>query len=45
MIQFLREEEKRKIYIATELGREILNIEIKRIERLYKNVKGANADE
>ena len=44
LIQFLREEEKRKIYIATELGREILDIEIKRIERLYKNVKGENAD-
>lgn len=45
LIQFLREEDKRKIYIATDLGMEILNIEIKRIERLYKNVKGENTDE
>lgn len=37
LIFFVREEEKRKIYCATELGREILNIEIRRIERLYKN--------
>lgn len=45
LIQFRREEEKRKIYIITDLGTEILNIEIKRIERLYKNVKGEAADE
>lgn len=40
LITFLREEEKRKVYIITDLGREILNIEIRRIERLYKNIKG-----
>lgn len=45
LIRFLREEEKRKIYIATDLGKEILYIEIKRIERLYKNSKGENANE
>lgn len=40
LIQFVREEEKRKLYKATDLGKEILNIELKRIERLYKNSKG-----
>lgn len=40
LIQFTKEEEKRKFYIITELGKEILTIEIKRIERLYKNSKG-----
>lgn len=44
LINFLREEEKRKIYIITDLGLEILNLEIKRIERLYKNSKGVNID-
>lgn len=39
LIYFYSEEEKRKLYQITELGREILNIEIKRIERLYKNSK------
>lgn len=45
LIQFVREEEKRKLYKATELGKEILNIELKRIERLYKNSKGEMVDE
>ena len=40
LIQFVREEEKRKLYIITELGREILDIELRRIERLYRNSKG-----
>ena len=40
LIQFMKEEEKRKSYIITDLGREILNIELKRIERLYKNSRG-----
>lgn len=40
LIQFTKEEGKRKSYIITELGREILNIELKRIKRLYKNSKG-----
>ena len=39
LIKFIREEEKRKIYVITELGTEVLNIEMKRIERLYKNIK------
>ena len=40
LIQFVREEEKRKLYTITELGKQILATEIKRIERLYKNSKG-----
>jgi DNA-binding PadR family transcriptional regulator len=36
----VREEDKRKIYKISELGQEILNIELKRIERLYRNSKG-----
>lgn len=40
LITFCREEEKRKLYQLTALGREILETEIRRIERLYKNSKG-----
>lgn len=40
LIRFTREEEKRRLYIITELGQEILNIELRRIERIYKNSKG-----
>ena len=36
LIQFIREEDKRKIYQITDLGMEVLRIELKRIERLYK---------
>lgn len=36
VIRFVKEEDKRKIYEITEFGKEILNIELKRIERLYK---------
>lgn len=39
LIRFVKEEEKRKIYQITELGNEVLEIELKRIERLYKNSK------
>ena len=35
-----REEDKRKLYRITELGIEVLNLDIKRIERLYRNSKG-----
>ncbi|MBQ7314342.1 MAG: PadR family transcriptional regulator [Clostridia bacterium] len=40
LISFVREEEKRRLYRITELGREILAMEMKRIERLYKNSIG-----
>ena len=36
LIRFVREEEKRKIYEITYLGREVLQTEIARIERLYR---------
>ena len=36
VIRFLREEEKRKIYQITPLGAELLEIEKKRIARLYR---------
>lgn len=36
VIRFVREEDKRKIYQITDLGSEVLQIELKRIERLYK---------
>ena len=39
LIRFVREEEKRKIYHITELGRQVLDLEMKRIERLYRNMK------
>lgn len=39
LIAFVREEEKRKLYSITELGRQILELEIQRIERLYRNSK------
>lgn len=41
LIQFVREEEKRKIYHITELGKEVLQLEVKRIERLHRNAKEA----
>ena len=44
LIAFCREEEKRKLYQITGLGREVLDNELKRIERLYKNSKGVDID-
>ena len=40
LISFVREEEKRKLYKSTELGKEVLEIEINRIKRLYRNIGG-----
>lgn len=40
LIRFIREEEKRKLYKITELGNEILDTEIARIKRLYRNIGG-----
>ena len=37
VIRFVREEEKRKIYQITTLGNEVLQLELKRIKRLYRN--------
>lgn len=40
LIQFVREDEKRKLYHITELGKKILELEINRIKRLYRNIGG-----
>ena len=45
LIVFEREDEKRKLYQITELGKEVLQLEMKRIERLYKNSKGEEIHE
>lgn len=38
LIRFVREEDKRKLYRITELGTQILELEMKRITRLYRNL-------
>ena len=40
LIVFIKEEDKRKIYHITDLGHDVLEIEIRRIDRLYRNMKG-----
>jgi len=40
LIRLVCEEEKRKLYEITDLGREVLQLEKKRIARLYKNSCG-----
>ncbi len=42
LICIYTEVEKRKIYQITEIGEAVLNLEIKRIERLYKTAKEIN---
>ncbi len=39
LICFVCEEDKRKIYQITDLGLEVLQTELKRIERLYKIIQ------
>lgn len=39
LIRFVKEEDKRKTYIITELGRAVLELEIKRIRRLYHTME------
>lgn len=41
LIVFIREQEKRKIYQITDLGKEVLSLEMKRIKRLYRSVEEA----
>ena len=36
VIRFVREADKRKIYQITDLGSDLLHLELKRIERLYR---------
>ena len=38
LIVFVREEDKRKLYQITELGLEVLELEFKRIQRLYETM-------
>ena len=45
LIAFEHEEEKRRLYQITELGKEVLQLELKRIERLYQNSKGEEIHE
>ena len=44
LIAFVAEKDKRKLYQMTDLGRELLAIETRRIERLYRNSKGEKID-
>lgn len=37
LIAFIRNENKRKIYQLSRLGQEVLDIELRRIQRLYRN--------
>ena len=39
LIAFYKEEEKRKLYVITDLGWEVLKLEFHRIDRLYRNMK------
>lgn len=39
VIMLVREEDKRKIYRITQLGQEVLALEIKRIHRLYNSIQ------
>lgn len=45
LIVFVKEENKRKIYTITDLGRDVLALEMKRIERLYRTLQGARQHE
>ena len=44
LIEFDHEEEKRRLYRFTALGREVLERELRRIERLYRNSRGEKYD-
>ena len=44
LIRFYAEEDKRKLYQITALGQEVLQQELCRIERLYRNSKGEDID-
>ena len=39
LIRFVREEEKRKLYVITALGKEVLELEMRRIKRLYQTIQ------
>ena len=42
IIRFVREEEKRKLYLITDLGKEVLELEQKRIKRSCSDRPGGN---
>ena len=39
LITFVRVEDKRKLYVITPLGDEVLQLELKRIRRLYNTIQ------
>ncbi len=39
VIRFVREEDKRKLYLITDLGRQVLSLEKQRIARLYASIQ------
>lgn len=43
LIRLVREQNKRKVYVITDLGREVLGLEMRRIERLYQTMREARA--
>ena len=45
LIRFVREEDKRKLYRLTDLGRQVLELESRRIARLYRNMREVRGDE
>ena len=45
LIKFVCEEDKRKLYCITDLGNQVLELEMKRIERLYHTMKEENDNE
>lgn len=45
VIKFVKEEDKRKIYQITELGSQVLNLELQRITHLYKIAQEEMKDE
>ena len=45
LIELVREEEKRKIYRLSTLGGQVLALEEKRIERLYRNIREVQGNE
>ena len=40
LIRFIYEADKRKVYQITPLGEEVLELELRRIRRLYNSVRG-----
>ena len=43
LIRLVREQDKRKVYVITDLGRGVLGLEMRRIERLYQTMREARA--